>query len=114
MKSEKTLDDTACMDSMFTMSIHTPRRYILELLLIQSAHTLDTCTHCYLLYSKMQSSLFTVVGNIRISILSIHKGLYYFQMSFPNEEHKSHDSNYIVGDTESLGCEWWGGVRITF
>ena len=39
MKSEKTLDDTACMDSMFTMSIHTPRRYILELLLIQSAHT---------------------------------------------------------------------------
>ena len=22
MKSEKTLDDTACMDSMFTMSIH--------------------------------------------------------------------------------------------
>ena len=39
MKSEKTLDDTACMDSLFTMSIHTPRRYILELLLIQSAHT---------------------------------------------------------------------------
>ena len=39
MKSEKTLDDTACMDSMFTMSIHTPCRYILELLLIQSAHT---------------------------------------------------------------------------
>ena len=39
MKSEKTLDDTACMDSMFTMSIHTPRQYILELLLIQSAHT---------------------------------------------------------------------------
>ena len=39
MKSEKTLDDTACMDPMFTMSIHTPRRYILELLLIQSAHT---------------------------------------------------------------------------
>ena len=38
-KSEKTLDDTACMDSMFTMSIHTPRRYILELLLIQSALT---------------------------------------------------------------------------
>ena len=32
----------------------------------------------------------------------------------PNEEHKSHDGNYIVGDTESLGCEWWGGVRITF
>ena len=32
MKSEKTLDDTACMDSMFTMSIHTPRRYILELI----------------------------------------------------------------------------------
>ena len=30
MKSEKTLDDTACMDSMFTMSIRTPRRYILE------------------------------------------------------------------------------------
>ena len=30
MKSEKTLDDTACMDSMFMMSIHTPRRYILE------------------------------------------------------------------------------------
>ena len=39
MKSEKTLDDTACMDSMFTMSIHTHCRYILELLLIQSAHT---------------------------------------------------------------------------
>ena len=39
MKSEKTLDDTACMDSMFKMSIHTPCRYILELLLIQSAHT---------------------------------------------------------------------------
>ena len=39
MKSEKTLDDTVCMDSMFTMSIHTPRRYILELLLFQSAHT---------------------------------------------------------------------------
>ena len=39
MKNEKTLDDTACMDSMFTMSIHTPCRYILELLLIQSAHT---------------------------------------------------------------------------
>ena len=39
MKSEKTLDDTACMGSMFTMSIHTPHRYILELLFIQSAHT---------------------------------------------------------------------------
>ena len=39
MKNENTLDDTARMDSMFTMSIHTPRRYILELLLIQSAHT---------------------------------------------------------------------------
>ena len=39
MKSEKTLDDTACMDSVFTMSIHTPHWYILELLLIQSAHT---------------------------------------------------------------------------
>ena len=39
MKSEKTLDDTACMDSMFTISIHTHCRYILELLLIQSAHT---------------------------------------------------------------------------
>ena len=39
MKSEKTLDDTAFMDSMFTMSIHTPRQYILELLLIQSAYT---------------------------------------------------------------------------
>ena len=38
MISEKTLDDIA-MDSMFTMSVHTPRRYILELLLIQSAHT---------------------------------------------------------------------------
>ena len=35
-------------------------------------------------------------------------------MSIPNGEHKSHDGNYIVGDTESLGCEWWGGVRITF
>ena len=39
MKSETTLDDTARMDSLFTMSIHTPRRYILELLFIQSAHT---------------------------------------------------------------------------
>ena len=39
MKSEKTLDDTTCMDSMFIMSIHTPCWYILELLLIQSAHT---------------------------------------------------------------------------
>ena len=39
MKSENTFDDTACMDSKLTMSIHTRRRYILELLLIQSAHT---------------------------------------------------------------------------
>ena len=39
MKSEKTLDDSTCMDSTFTMSIHTCRRYILELLLIQSAYT---------------------------------------------------------------------------
>ena len=75
---------------------------------------MDTCTHGHLLYSKMQSSLSIFVDNIRISILSIHKGLYYFQISFPNEEHKSHDGNYIVGDTESLVCEWWGGVRITF
>ena len=22
---------------------------------------------------------------------------------------KSYDGNYIVGDTESLGCEWWEG-----
>ena len=75
---------------------------------------MDTCTHGYLLYSNMQSSLSTFGDSIRISILSIHKGLYYFQTSIPNEEHKSHDGNYIVGDTESLGCEWWGGVRITF
>ena len=38
-------------------------------------------------------------------MISIHKELYYFQISFPNEEHKSNDGNYIVGDTESLGCE---------
>ena len=75
---------------------------------------MDTCTHGYLLYSKMQSSLSIFVDNIRISILSIHQDLYYFQISIPNEEHKSHDGNYIVGDTESLGFEWWGGVRITF
>ena len=36
MKSEKTFDDTACMDSMLTMSTHTSCRYILDLLLIQS------------------------------------------------------------------------------
>ena len=75
---------------------------------------MDTCTHGYLLYSKMQSSLSICGDSIRISILSIHKDLYYFQISFPNEEHKSHDGNYIVGDTESLHCEWWGRVRITF
>ena len=75
---------------------------------------MDTCTHGYLLYSKMQSSTSIVVDSIRISILSIHYNLYYFQISFPNEEHKSHDGNYIVGDTESLDSEWWGGVRITF
>ena len=40
MKSEKTLDDTACMDSIFTMSIHTPRRYILKL-----ATSHPECTH---------------------------------------------------------------------
>ena len=39
MKSEKTLNDTACMDSMFTMSIHTPRQNILELF----SH--PECTH---------------------------------------------------------------------
>ena len=75
---------------------------------------MDTCTHGYLLCSYMQSSISIFVDSIRISILSIHKDLYYFQISFPNEEHKSHDGNYIVDDTESLGCEWWGGVRITF
>ena len=74
---------------------------------------MDTCTLAYLLCSKMQSSTSTVVDNIRISILSIHYNLYYFQTSIPNEEHKSHDGNYSVGDTESLGCEWWGRVRIT-
>ena len=47
-------------------------------------------------------------------MFSIHKDLYYFQISIPNEEHKSHDGNCIVGDIESLSCEWWGGVRITF
>ena len=75
---------------------------------------MDTCTHGYLPCSKMQSSPSTSVDSIMISIFSIHNDLYYFQISFPNEEHKSHDGNYIVGDTESLGCEWWGGVRITF
>ena len=75
---------------------------------------MDTCTHDYLPCSKMQSSISIFVDSIRISILTIHKDLYYLQISFPNEEHKSHDGNYIVGDTESLGFERWGGVRITF
>ena len=75
---------------------------------------MDTCTHGYLPCSKMHSSPSIFGDSIRISMISIYKGLYYFQISFANEEHKSHDGNYIVGDTESLGCEWWGGVRITF
>ena len=66
---------------------------------------MNTCTHGYLPCSKMQSSPSIFVDNIRISILSIHKGLYYLQISVPYEEHKSHDGNYIVGDTESLVCE---------
>ena len=82
MKSEKTLDDTAYMDSMFTMSIHTPRWYILELLLIQSAHTfweaqrhntkINEALKCKTLCACMQCRIFSAINiNIKRALLKL-------------------------------------------
>ena len=56
-------------------------------------------------------SLLTTLGSVSFSFTRICTTSRY---PFLMKSTKVNDGNYIVGDTESLGCEWWGGVRITF